>query len=283
MMRLKRLRKQKKRNRVRVLKSTVLLLAIALLFTATSCGGPAATGRQTANQPAEDETTWKVGIFDLDLPPLFFTDTDGSLTGFEIDLVQEAAKRMGKEIEYVRVTDTYAEALNSGEVDVVWGNIPDTEENRELMLLTKPYLQTQQVAVVAKDSEIEGKADLEGQVFATVKWTPIDKMMKDHSLGISFTRISTSRDFQTTFDKLLDESVSVVLCDETMADYMLKDIDNAIVILPESIGEVKYAAAFRQEDSGTCEKAQTALDAIASDGTGQKLSQQWFGKNLIIN
>ena len=278
----------------------VLLLALALMIVAADCAREpskepatetiaepvANTEKGADDKTSEDEDEggiWRVGIFDLDLPPLFYTDANGDLVGFEIDLVKEVAGRIGGEIEIVRVDDKYAGALEAGEVDVVWGNIPDTEAVRETVLLTKPYLRTNQVAVVARDSGIETKADLDGKNIAAIMWTPADRFLTDHTFGIRFKQVGHYKPYRTAFDALQEGAVSVVICDETMPEYILEEMGDGYYVLPAPLGEVCYAIAFRTDDAKANEKVQSALDAIAMDGTGEKISVKRFDKNLYID
>jgi len=251
-------------------KITLFLLTAAILALIGCTGGPSAN------------SVWRVGLLDTELPPLFFQDEQGNLTGFEVDLLSEVAQRLGKKIEYVKVTNEYEKALKEKTVDVVWGNVLDTEEARKALLLTNPYLKTNQVAVVAKDSGIETKEDLNGKELLTVMWTPADQYSKDGTFGIEFVQIRGFGAYQTTFDSLKDKTAVAVLCDETMAEYMIEKLGDQYIILSETLGEARYAAAFRPNDTQTCKKVQSILDAIAKDGTGEKLSQQWFQKNLYI-
>ena len=225
----------------------------------------------------------KVGIFDLDLPPLFYEDDEGNLVGFEIDLLNEVADRLNWEVEYVRVDDKYGDALNAKEVDVVWGNVPDLEEIRENLLLTKPYLRTNQVAVVAKDSGIEKKEDLNSREYFTVRWTPADILVKHRTFEIIGTQITASRYYLSTSNSLQKELSAAILCDETISSYMLDELGEGFVVLQEPLGEVNYVIAFRPNDSKTCNKVQSVLDDIAADGIGKSLSEYWFGKDLFIH
>jgi|GEM_PF-1248681 len=268
------------RKGVSVLFLLVTIFAAAILMLTAGCGG-GSSGSPAAQDPVDN--VLKVGIYDLDLPPLFFLDAEGNLTGFEIDLLEEVAGRLGREMEYVRVTDEYAEALLTGEVDMVWGNVPVMEgEASEGLLLSRPYLKTEQVAVVDRDSGIERKEDLEGKRFVAVRWTAADQMIKDRSLGINYSRASAFRNYLTPFDSMQRDSATVVICDETIAKYMIRELGDGFVILAEALGEVSYAAAFRPDDTRILEKVESALDAIGADGAGEKLSMQWFDKNLYI-
>jgi polar amino acid transport system substrate-binding protein len=262
-----------------LLLGAALFAAVFLVLTA-GCGGSGNSGGSpVVEEPIEG--VLRVGIYDLDLPPLFYLGSDGKLAGFEIDLLEEVAGRLGRELEYVRITDEYADALRAGEVDVVWGNV-FISSTTPGVLLSRPYLKTEQVAVVARDSGIEKKEDLEGKEFATLMWTPADQLIKLGVIELNPTRIRTSKLYRSTFDSLNDESISAVLCDETMAEYMMGELGDGFFILAETLGEVRYAAALRPDDTRTLEKIESALEDIGADGAGEKLSRQWFGKNLYI-
>ncbi|MBR2732703.1 MAG: transporter substrate-binding domain-containing protein, partial [Selenomonadaceae bacterium] len=107
-----------------------------------------------------------VGIDD-DFPPISFRDTQGELIGFDIELAREAAKRLGVEFEFRPIDwDNKREELTSGNIDMIWDGLDITDERKEYMLFSKPYMDDRQILLVkAGDTQGIGvEEDLEGKI-----------------------------------------------------------------------------------------------------------------------
>ncbi len=69
-------------------------------------------------------------------------------------------------------------------------------------------------------------------------------------------------------------AVSLFSCGKTEKKY---------VILPEDFGSEEYAIGFRPGDVALAKEVQRILDEMCEDGTSAKISEKWFGTNLIVN
>lgn len=88
-------------------------------------------------------------------PPFnYFTDKD-ELTGFDVEIGQEVAKRLG--VEYEPVTTDWSgilEGLRSSRYDGIFGSMAITPERLEVVDFTDPYYYSGAQLIVQKDSEI---------------------------------------------------------------------------------------------------------------------------------
>lgn len=80
---------------------------------------------------------------------------------FDVDLAK-VGKRMGMEVVLQPINwDTKELELDSGNIDVIWNGLTITDERKQAMDFTAPYLENDQVIVV--DSPIKTEADLAGK------------------------------------------------------------------------------------------------------------------------
>ena len=71
---------------------------------------------------------------------------------------------MGVEAEFQPIDWKTKEAeLLSGRIDLIWNGYTITDERKEKVLFTKPYLENSQVVITKADSKITKLSDLAGQ------------------------------------------------------------------------------------------------------------------------
>lgn len=94
-------------------------------------------------------------------PPFnYFTDND-ELTGFDVEIGKEVAKRLG--VKYEPVTTDWSgilEGLRSGRYDGIFGSMAVTDERLKVVDFTDPYYYSGAQLIVQKDSKITGPEDL---------------------------------------------------------------------------------------------------------------------------
>ena len=127
-------------------------------------GGSGETSGEAAQEEAESTGGTLIVGFDQEFPPMGFMAEDGSYVGFDLDLAQEAASRLGLEYQAQPIAwDSKDMELESGNIDCIWNGFTITgrEDDYEW---TEPYMDNAQVFVVNGDSGIETLADLAGKV-----------------------------------------------------------------------------------------------------------------------
>ena len=99
--------------------------------------------------------------------PMGFRDESGELVGFDIELAKEVAKKLDVEIEFQPIDWSMKETeLNTGNIDLIWNGYSITEERKEKVAFSTPYLANSQIVVTLADSSIVKLADLEGLAVA---------------------------------------------------------------------------------------------------------------------
>ncbi len=101
-----------------------------------------------------------IGIDDK-FAPMGFRDENNEIVGFDIDYAKAAAEKMGVEVEFQPIDwKTKETELSSGRIDLIWNGYTITDERKEKVLFTKPYLKNAQVVVTLADSKITKLDDL---------------------------------------------------------------------------------------------------------------------------
>lgn len=83
--------------------------------------------------------------------PIAYKDDAGNLVGFDIDLAKAVAEKLNLGVEFEVIEWSAKEAkLEGGSIDCIWNGMTITEERKEAMEITIPYLNNKQVAVIRK-------------------------------------------------------------------------------------------------------------------------------------
>ena len=243
-------------------------------------------GDDTETKQAEgtDETseggTFTVG-FDQDFPPMGFVGEDGEYTGFDLELAQETAKRLG--LTYVAqpiAWDAKNMELESGNIDCIWNGFTMTGREDEYTW-SQPYMENSQVLVVMEDSGIETLEDLAGKIVEVQADSSAEAALKEMpDLTSTFGTLQTTPDYNTAFMDLEMGSVDAIAMDVIVAGSQMQEREGSFKILEESLASEEYAIGFKKGNTELCEKVQKTLEEMAADGTMAEISEKWFGEDI---
>lgn len=224
--------------------------------------------------------TFTVG-FDQDFPPMGFVGEDGEYTGFDLELAQETAKRLG--LTYVAqpiAWDAKNMELESGNIDCIWNGFTMTGREDEYTW-SEPYMENSQVVVVMEDSGIETLEDLAGKIVEVQADSSAEAALKEMpDLTSTFGTLQTTPDYNTAFMDLEMGSVDAIAMDVIVAGYQMQEREGSFKLLEESLASEEYAIGFKKGNTELCEKVQQTLEEMAADGTMAEISEKWFGEDI---
>lgn len=222
-----------------------------------------------------------VGL-DANFPPMGFRNEKNELAGFDVDMAQEAGKRLGIPIE-LKAIDWVAKdsELFGKRVDVLWSGLVITEERKKTMAFTAPYLQNHQIVVVAANSTIRHRADLAGKVVGAQEGSSaVQVLRQEPALFASFQAFRVFGDNLTPLELLTQGRLQAVFMDEVVGrNYALRKPDQ-YAVLDTLLGSEHYAVGLRPEDTLLREKLNEVLATMQKEGATKRIAQQWFGKNF---
>ena len=271
-------------------------LAAVMALSMTACGSSnsaaetTAADTEAAESQAEETTaeeakttdggTLIVG-FDQDFPPMGFVGDDGEYTGFDLELAQEVAKRLGLEYKAQPIDwDSKDMELESGNIDCIWNGFTMTGREDDYTW-TEPYMANQQVFVVANDSDINSQADLAGNIVEVQADSSAEAALKEApELTATFKELLTTADYNTAFMDLEQGAVDVIAMDVIVAGYQIQQRNADFKILDDSLSEEEYGVGFKKGNTELRDKVQSTLEEMAEDGTLQEVSEKWFSKDV---
>src|SRR5690625_4148278 len=113
------------------MKRLILVVLLLLLLVSVGCGQSKETsGEQSALERIEETGVLRVG-FEGTYRPFNFLDDDDEYTGFDVDISNELAKRMGVETEFIATSwDSLIGGLQANKFDVIIAQMTVTEERK---------------------------------------------------------------------------------------------------------------------------------------------------------
>ena len=271
-------------------------LAAVMALSMTACGSSnsaaetTAADTEAAESQAEETTaeeakttdggTLIVG-FDQDFPPMGFVGDDGEYTGFDLELAQEVAKRLGLEYKAQPIAwDSKDMELESGNIDCIWNGFTMTGREDDYTW-TEPYMANQQVFVVANDSDINSQADLAGKIVEVQADSSAEAALKEApELTATCKELLTTADYNTAFMDLEQGAVDAIAMDVIVAGYQIQQRNVDFKILDDSLSEEEYGVGFKKGNTELRDKVQSTLEEMAEDGTLQEVSEKWFSKDV---
>jgi polar amino acid transport system substrate-binding protein len=259
--------------------AAVALLSLGAALVGCSKQEPAAAPAAAA--PAA-VTKIVVGLDD-NFPPMGFRDEKNEIVGFDIDMAKEAAQRVGLQVEFKPIDWSAKEAeLTSQRVDVLWNGLTITEERKQNILFTSPYMENHQIVVVAAQSPIKTKADLAGKVVGAQEGSSaVDAVKKEAEVLQSLKELKAFGDNVTALMDLATGRLDAVVVDEVVGRYYVAKKPDQYGVLDEHFGVEEYGVGLRKGDTELHGKIEKALSDMKADGTAAKIAQQWFGKDII--
>ncbi len=261
------------------MKRFFLMALLLLSMVLTGCGGGGDSGGSA------DSKKIVIGLDD-EYPPMGFKDENNQITGFDVDLAKEAAKRLGSEVEFKAIDWSSKEAeLKSGRIDILWNGLDITPERQENMLFSAPYMDNRQVIFVrvGDDQGITSEADLAGKAVGTQSGSTAEAYITgNENLLNTFAEFKTYGDYISAFMDLENGRLDALVCDEIVGLYNMSKQPGKFEVLNITVGPVsEFGIAFAKENTALRDKVQKVFDEMVADGTAAKISEQWFGTNLI--
>ena len=221
--------------------------------------------------------------FDSEFPPMGFVDDQGNYVGFDLDLAQEAAKRMGREYVAQPIAwDSKDQELASGNIDCIWNGF--TISGREdKYTWSEAYMSNDQVVVVRNDSDIASLADLAGKKVVVQKDSSgLAALEENTDLTSTFAELIQVDTYLNAMMELESGSVDAIVMDEIVARYEIQTSGKAFTVLDEAVASEEYGVGFLLGNNELRDEVQKTLEEMAADGTLAQISSKWFGSDVTI-
>lgn len=258
-----------------------VLIAAATIFSVVSCKKV-----QKVDNSLEELKARGVFVLGLDasFPPLGFTDEDGNIVGYDIDLAKEVTKRLGVEFKAQPIDwDAKEMELATGKIDCIWNGFTMTPEREEALSFTKAYLSNDQVLIVKADSGVTTLADMAGKKVGLQNGSSAQAAVESNKeFAASLKEQVFYKENLTALNDLIIGGVDGVVMDSVVAAYDIAQSNKPLVIVSEVLSKESYGVGFRKGDVKLRDEVQKILEEMANDGTVAAISTKWFGSDISV-
>ncbi len=257
----------------------ILLLVTTLVgvLTLSGCG----ESNLNSLEAVEDKGYLILGLDDT-FAPMGYRDEDGEVVGFDIDLAYAVADKMGIELRIQPIEwDSKVLELNAGNIDMIWNGLTITEERKENITFSAPYVNNRQIVLVKDDVTLDSLEDLAGLKVGVQIDSSGQSALESNSIS---STIDEMVKFNTFTEALLDlESgrIEAIVIDEIMARYVVSTGTYGVKGTNVSLGDESYGIGFRLGDVELQAEIDKALDELEEEGTTAEISNKWFGEDIF--
>ena len=246
------------------MKKTVLILTVFfMLFSVNS-----------AWASLMDKDVFIVGT-ESTYPPYQSLNEQGELIGFDIDLMEIIAERLGKTIEWRDMAfDALIPSLMARRIDLIIAGMSITEERAQRVAFTRPYEISASAFITRVDSDINGLEDLNGRIVAV----QIGTVQETFAHGIEGAVVRTFQRFDDCVREVLHARADAALMDIPVAREFVNQRDFAghvEIAFDQIITEGGKAIALHLSEQDAAEKISQIIDDLEESGEMQKLREKW--------
>ena len=215
-------------------------------------------------------------------PPFNFLTETGDVAGFDVDVAQEIANRLGKELNYVTTSwDGIVEGLRAKRYDGILGSMGITEERQRVIDFSIPYYYSGPQLIARKDGPIKSLEDLQANhTLGLVTGTTFEN--DANRLG---TRVKLYEDDNQTLIELLNGRIDGVLTDRIVglnAISVLAEGDK-LTLVDSTLRSEVMGIAFHKDSTELREQVNGILREMFADGTMRAISEKWFsGEDITV-
>ncbi|MBP6116794.1 MAG: amino acid ABC transporter substrate-binding protein [Neisseriaceae bacterium] len=256
-----------------------LIASAGLLLAACSKDeAPKSAGNSIA-QKIEQQGTLVVGT-EGSYAPFSFHDESGQLTGYDVEVIREVAKRLNVTLKFEETQwDAMFAGLNSQRFDLIANLVGITPERQQKYEFSTPYIYSGAVIVARADDQRIGKvedvAGLDSAQSLTSNFGDLARSLNANIVGVDGLAQSLALIKQKRADITINDYLAVL-------DYFKQQGHDGLKIMLPASEKLASGFAFNQGNQDAIAKIDQALEEMRQDGTLKRLGEQWFGEDVSV-
>jgi len=279
---------------MRLIRTKAVVAGFGLALSLAACGeaGDEDTGVDVAAEEDCDEKfeegsamaaladagTVTVGV-KFDQPGLGFKSaTADRPTGFDIEIAKllVADLCIDPESDDVKweetVSDNREPFLQAGRVDLVLASYSITDERRQLVGQTGPYMITGQQVLVAEDSDVEGIEDLKGEEVCSAEGsTSLTNINKEGAVGVP------AAGYSECAEDVLNGVVEAMSTDGSILLGLAAQNPDELKVVGEPFSEERIGVGYQKKQPEMCEWINGVLEESFEDGSWAEAFEATLG------
>ena len=274
------------KKRVAGIVACVAASAVAM-FAIAGCGSSSSTTATSSSATTSGYTTVESGKLivasDLAYPPMESV-TSGTTTpeGFDVDMMQAIADKLGLELEYLpaqKFDGIIPMIKQGGKADVGVSSFTITDERKQEIDFTDSYMDSNQGLVTKSDATATtvDALNVAGKKIAVQSGTTGEEWVQENLPNATCVPLDDAIQAMTGCQTGLYDAV---VADLPVMSYLCKNsYTDCKVSLEIPTGE-QYGIVVSKDNPGLTSAINQALSDLKSDGTMDTLETKWFGTTL---
>ena len=220
----------------------------------------------------EDSDVLYVGT-NAEYPPFEYLDENGNVAGFDIDLMNEIAKIIGKKIEIKDMTfDGLIPALEARTIDIIIAGMTVNESKKKIMNFSTPYYEVRQnIIVLDNNTDITNLSSLDNKRVAVVLGYRADNILSTNE-AVTLERYNRTAD---TVLALQSGKVDAAVMDSPVAIGYVKNNEGLKIV--DTYSDIQeLAIGFRKKDVQLMEDVNNAMKILQTNGVYDSLLEKYF-------
>jgi polar amino acid transport system substrate-binding protein len=214
---------------------------------------------------------------DATWPPMEMVNESKEIVGFDIDLMKAAAAAGGFTVEFKNTAwDGIFAGLEAGEYDAVMSSVTITDERKQTMDFSVPYINAGQILVVRKEStgvekldQLKGKSA--GAQIGTTGSFEVEK--------VSGVTLKTYDEIGLAFEDLINGRIEAVVCDTPVAaQFALQNesYKGKLKIVGKPFTEEYYGVAVKKGNAKVLDLVNKGLNKVLNTNTYKQIEAKWL-------
>lgn len=242
-----------------------------VLAACVACSGSGSTpGHTLADIKARGEITW--GADQAGGEPYVYQDSEGKLIGFEVDIMDAIARRLGVKAKLANYNwSNLVQSLERGDFDIVMNGLEATQERKDRILLSDPYYVYAETLTVRADSDVRSVFELGGKRVGTLNQTFAHDILR---MMPAIHELLYEGNEEPYLD-LIGGRSDAVLLDNIIADrYGCTAKQPTLKCLPDDVARGTYVIGMRKGDTELAAAINGALADMRKDGELQRILEK---------
>ena len=262
------------------------LLGVLSLVLLTACGQTVSDPKVDNWQKYQKEQSITIG-FDNTFVPMGFEQKDGSYAGFDIDLANQVFESYGIHVNWQPIDwDMKETELKNGTIDAIWNGYSATDERREKVAFSIPYMENQQVLVAKKSQQIHSVEEMKDKTLGAqagssgyLDFEAQPDLLKNR---VKDQKANQYQSFNEALIDLKNDRIDALLIDRVYANYYLQSegILNDYNVFSAGFESESFAVGVRPADKKLLQALNQAFVELHQEGKFQEISQKWFGEDV---
>lgn len=279
------------------MKKMIAAALAALMTVSLAACGSSSSGSSSSTAASEASSTasadsdvsyiknkGKLVVAITNFAPMDYQDDDGNWIGFDADLAKKVAEDLGVDVEFTEIDwDNKILELNNKSVDVVWNGMTLTDEVKNSMACTNPYLANAQTVVLPSDkiSNLDENGDasqLKAYQLAVESGSAGEAVAKEN--GLNYTAL------QSQADALMEVNAGTsdgAIIDLLMAGAMIGEgTDYPNLSHAMRLSEEEYVVGCRK-GSDLCDYINEEFAKFEADGSLAEIAKTYGVQDAMIS